>query len=147
MNFSQCYYTSINGWNAVGSPDLSPDAKTSFAAIQAANAPRNKHPLGPDGKPLHLYEVTSDGKNLFVTSCQYGSLDARGRPNMFAHGYCAEWTKELIADPAELCFIDCASFVSSKEQINFAAQPQVRPIHGFLPAMAWRDLHGSILQC
>ncbi len=135
MSFAQCYYTSSGGWSAVGSPDLPSDAKLAFAAAQATNAPRNQHYLDANGNPLHLMELAGDSNYLFMTGCRYGIVDLRGRPNMFAHGYCASWTKAMIEDPAEICFIDPTSFAQSKEEIDFDRQPAVNAIHGFAAAM------------
>ncbi len=144
MNFAQCYYTSQGGWSAVGSPDLPSAAKLAFSAAQATNAPRSQHYLDASGKPLYLLEVSGDSSYLFMTGCRYGIVDVRGRPNMFAHGYCASWTKAMIEDPAEVCFIDPKSFAMSKEEVNFNAQPVTHPIHGFMNAMqfagfAWNN--------
>ncbi len=137
MNFAQCYYTSSGGWSAVGSPDLAPDAKLAFAAAQASNAPKSQHYLDDDGNPLYLLELAGDTNYLFMTGCRYGIVDLRGRPNMFAHGFCMNWTKAMIEDPAEFCFIDPASFAKSKEEVAFDAQPKTEPIHGFANAMQY----------
>lgn len=140
MNFSQCYYTSIGGWNATGSPELSDAARQLFASDQAANAPRNQHYLGRDGKPLVLSEIISDGRQAVVSRSQYGLLDQRGRPNMFAHGYCHVWDKAMTVDPAPLCFLTPGSFAASREQVDFAAQPEIRPLSGFTAAFQKTDL-------
>lgn len=134
MNFSQCYYTSIGGWSAVGSAQLPESARQLFASDQAANAPRNQHYVDKDGKPLVLSEIISDGKQAVVSRCQYGLVDQRGRPNMFAHGYCHVWDKALTADPAPLCFVTPDSFAVSKEQVELEGQPNVAPLSGFAPA-------------
>ncbi len=133
--FSQCYYTSTGGWNAVGSAELPPQEKQSFAAMQSSNAPSNQHYTTPDGKPLRLLEFESDGKYAFITRCQYGLVDLRGRPNMFAHGFATEWKRELIADPAALCFVADESFAADKAAVQLEMQPTCVPIHGFAAAM------------
>ena len=135
MNFAQCYYTSIGGWTAVGSSDLSQAAKQAFVSVQTTNAPKNQHYLDASGKPLALFEIESDGKNAYAGRCRYGILDQRGRPNMFAHGFICQWNKDLTVDPAPLCFIDDENYAQSKDEVSLEEQPKISMVRGFAAGM------------
>ena len=106
--FYQCCYTNLvtedssisnAGWQMVAySPDLPSPVKKTCAPIHGAYSAIAKEVMTTYGK-LNVWHFSSDSNFMYVTLFHFGgSLDIRGRANMFAHTFCVPCSDKGVAE-------------------------------------------------
>lgn len=133
----QCCYTNASqmvggklssGWQAVAvSPNIPADAYATCVKLQGVNSTIQGSMEDEKGEILNLFEITGDGKYLYISRTKYGLLDRVGRQNMFSHAFilpCKD--SKFISDPNNFLTIADENYKYNEEDADFEKQDIVR---------------------